>query len=254
LAVLRTAYQEVAPQLVAEGLKRGFTIYDVESGTILSEMSTSTTPNAANKIRDVLNRDPDTGQGLGRAVELGLGAASADSLLPQQVGIGIDLPGELMFMLPVEVPANRQTKSARRRYLGDLRSGDSRVRRMAAFDLGGWGPDQEIGELLTRLRFSDPDPYVCAAASISCVARGIGSPEEYWQGLESDFRLGSDPGTAFRDVTLGMMLVAALASSAMARTPVPCEVAREALALVGERAGWLPALRALVDRSCPAGS
>lgn len=248
LAVLRTAYSQVAPQLVAEASKLGFTVYDVESGTILSKWSAPTTGSAADTIRDVIYHTKGTSLGLGQAVELGLGAANALSLLPRPVGIGLDLPRDLAFMLPVEVSPHKQTGAARRRYVAELRSDSSRVRRMAAFDLGGWGPDPQLDELLAHLRRSDPDPYVRAAASISCVARRIGSPSEYWQGLESVSDTESVRVNPFRDVTIAMMLVAALASSSLALDPIPCDAARHALTMIG--AEWLPGLRLLVDRCC----
>jgi hypothetical protein len=99
------------------------------------------------------------------------------TLLPSGAATPFDIPRSLRFAIPDAVPERRRSKAARARYLAELSAERPETRRAAAFDLGGWKPDEPIDRRLNELLASEPDHYVRAVVALSLALRGTASSD-----------------------------------------------------------------------------
>jgi hypothetical protein len=267
VAVRRTQFDGVMPWFVQLCRELGLVLFDPEGERLLSPSSkvwTATKPRneaVTNAVRDATmsvdlstNRDDAAREMTAQILAL-TGGQLGQSLLPSGAATPFDVPRSLRFVIPDAVPERRRSKAARSRYLAELSAERPETRRAAAFDLGGWKPDEQIDRRLNELLASEPDHYVLAVVALSLALRGTASTELIIRAstdIVTNAERNVDQQFAELAATIGVLAaaIAVAQSGGEARCAECVELTRRVSMLPGEaaRAG---AIATILAEHCP---
>lgn len=177
VATRRDGFNRHVAWIARECQERGLIAFDPEGEQILSHPGAAASASGDEELatlRRVVTgaaRAPVDAGELGRIVLVEMGT-SGEAYLPGPVWLPFDVPIALRFLIPIEIPAAKQSPRRLRGYLADLEADRPHIRRAAALDLGGWGPSAPVDSALHFIARRDLDRYVRSVAALSLAVRG----------------------------------------------------------------------------------